>query len=47
MKQDKKRIGNNLPLIMMNEQFEFFKVTDLTEGEATNSLDYFKKTYCN
>ena len=47
MKQDKKRVGNGLPLIMMNEKFEFFKITDLTEQEATATLDHFKNTYCH
>ena len=47
MKQDKKRIGNNLPLIMLNQEFEFFKITDLTEQEATDAVEHFKKIYCN
>lgn len=47
MKQDKKRIGNNLPLIMMDEQFVFTKILDLTETEAIQAIDYFKNTYCN
>ena len=47
MKQDKKRIGNDLPLIMIKDNFEFFKVTDLTEKEASETLDHFKKAYCN
>jgi hypothetical protein len=46
MKQDKKRIGSGLPLIMMNEKFDFFKITDLSDREASNTLDYFKQTYC-
>jgi len=45
--QDKKRVGNGLPLIMLNEQFEFFKITDLTTDEAANTLRYFKLTYCS
>lgn len=47
MKQDKKRVGTGLPLIMMNEAYEFFKITDLTEMEATDILAHFKNTYCN
>ena len=47
MKQDKKRIGNHLPLIMLNQEFEFFKITDLTEQEATDAVEHFKKIYCN
>ena len=46
MKQDKKRIGNSLPLIMMNEQFEFFKITDLTEEDATKAIQHFINLYC-
>ena len=46
IKQDKKRIGNNLPLILLNEQFEFFKITDMTEDEAWDVLDFFKNIYC-
>lgn len=47
MKQDKKRIGNNLPLIIMNERFEFSKILDLTESEAHQCISYFVTTYCN
>lgn len=47
MKQDKKRIGSGLPLIMTNEEFGFFKITDMTEAEANNALGFFKNTYCN
>jgi len=47
MKQDKKRIGNNLPLIMMYENYTFTKILDLTEGEAIAAINYFKTTYCN
>lgn len=46
MKQDKKRSGNGLPLIMLNNRFEFYKITDMTEDEATNALDFFKNTFC-
>ena len=47
MKQDKKRVGNALPLILMNDLFEFFKITDLTEQEAQNTLESFKSNYCH
>lgn len=47
MKQDKKRIGNNLPLIIMDDDYNFEKILDLTEEEAIQSINYFKKTYCN
>ncbi len=46
MKQDKKRIGNKLPLIMMDENYTFIKILDLTEEEAVIAIDYFKNTYC-
>lgn len=46
MKQDKKRIGNNLPLIMMDENYNFSKILDLTEDEAILAIDHFKTTYC-
>ncbi len=46
MKQDKKRIGNKLPLIMMDESYNFIKILDLTEEEAVLAIDYFKNTYC-
>jgi 3-dehydroquinate synthase len=46
MKQDKKRVGNGLPLIMMNEQFELFKKTDITEEEANSILEDFMELYC-
>lgn len=41
MKQDKKRVGTGLPLIMMNTSFEFSKIIDLTEPEAIAALEYF------
>lgn len=46
MKQDKKRIGNDLPLIMMNDGYEFEKILNLTIEEAAQSINYFKTTYC-
>jgi 3-dehydroquinate synthase len=47
MKQDKKRVGSGLPLIMLNEHFEFFKITDLTEQQAADTLDYFRAAFCS
>lgn len=47
MKQDKKRIGNNLPLIMMDEEYNFTKILDLTELEAIDAIQFFNKTYLN
>jgi 3-dehydroquinate synthetase len=46
MKQDKKRIGNKLPLIMMDESYTFIKILDLIEEEAMSAIEYFKNTYC-
>lgn len=46
MKQDKKRIGNKLPLIMMDENYTFIKILDLSEEEAISAIEYFKNTYC-
>lgn len=46
MKQDKKRIGNNLPLIMLDENYTLSKVLDLTENEAKVAIEYFKVAYC-
>jgi 3-dehydroquinate synthase len=46
MKQDKKRIGNALPLIMMDESFVFTKILDLTEEEAISAIEYFKNNFC-
>ncbi|MEQ8224762.1 MAG: AroB-related putative sugar phosphate phospholyase (cyclizing), partial [Candidatus Eremiobacterota bacterium] len=34
MKQDKKRTGVNLPLVMITDNYEMTKVDDLSEGEA-------------
>ncbi len=38
MKKDKKRTGNNLALIMMNDTFEFTRVNDLFPDEAASAL---------
>jgi len=45
MKQDKKRIGNKLPLILMDEKYVFSKILDLTEEEAITAIAYFKNIY--
>lgn len=47
MKQDKKRVGTGLPLIMLNNSYEFFKITDLTSEEADEVLNLFKSKYCS
>lgn len=47
MKQDKKRIGNKLPLIMMDERYTFSKVLDLTEEDAISAISYYKNRYCS
>lgn len=39
MKKDKKRTGADLPLIMMDDNFNFIKVNDLTEQEAQKTID--------
>ncbi len=39
MKKDKKRIGEKLPLIMMNSIFEITRINDLTEEEVNRTLD--------
>ncbi|MBI3519375.1 MAG: hypothetical protein HY062_08470 [Bacteroidetes bacterium] len=46
MKQDKKRIGNHLPLIMMDDNYLFTKILDLTEAEAISAIEFFKTNYC-
>ena len=38
MKKDKKRTGADLPLIMMQEGFDFIKINDLTEQEARRAI---------
>jgi 3-dehydroquinate synthetase len=39
MKQDKKRTGDMLPLIMMRDDFEFERVNDLSPEEVLPVLD--------
>jgi 3-dehydroquinate synthase len=39
MKMDKKRIGNGLPLIIIDELFELHKLTDLTTAELFGNMD--------
>ncbi len=43
MKQDKKRVGTGLPLIMINDEYILSKTGDLTEEEALNTIAEFKK----
>jgi 3-dehydroquinate synthase len=47
MKQDKKRVGDKLPLIVLDNMFLFSKILDLTEYEAISAIEYFQKEYCN
>jgi 3-dehydroquinate synthase len=47
MKQDKKRVGDKLPLILMDNEFVFSKILDLSEDEAISAIEYFQKEYCN
>ncbi len=47
MKQDKKRVGNKLPLILMNNEFNFVKILDLSEEESISAIKYFQQEYCN
>ncbi len=44
MKKDKKRTGLNLALIMMDEQFHFMKVSDLTGPEVEKALSELYET---
>lgn len=46
MKKDKKRIGANLPLIWMDNQFQFHKSLELTEEQATKAFSWFTQSYC-
>ena len=45
MKQDKKRIGAGLPLIMLNADHTLQKITDFTEEEAKENYLEFIETY--
>jgi 3-dehydroquinate synthase len=38
MKKDKKRTGSELPLVMMNDNFNVFRINDLTTSEAAIAL---------
>jgi len=42
MKKDKKRVGDNLALIMMNSDFELSRVNDLTGEEVSSTLGELK-----
>ena len=46
MKQDKKRSGKHLPLILLNDSFEFTKILDFTEEEARQAIEWFINSYC-
>lgn len=43
MKQDKKNIGNGLSLVMIKDNHEMLKITDLSFNEAENLLKKYKK----
>src|SRR5258708_30845291 len=43
MKQDKKRINENLALIMLTSQFDLLRVNDLTAVEVTAVLETLRK----
>lgn len=43
MKKDKKRIGDKLALIMMDDHFDFTRVNDLTAEEVASALNILKK----
>ena len=40
--RDKKRVGSNLPLVMMIDDFKMIIVNDLTVSEARRTLNYIK-----
>lgn len=42
MRADKKRTGENLTVIIPDEKFWFFKISDVTETEFANALDDLK-----
>lgn len=43
MKNDKKRVGEGLPLIILKNDYSMMKIDDLTETEVKLALDYFAK----
>ena len=43
MGQDKKNIGTGLALVMINDNFEMIKITNMTKGEAESVLFEYKK----
>ncbi len=38
LKQDKKRVGDDLPLIIVNDAFEMIKLTDVKEIEIFTAM---------
>ncbi|OGC32354.1 hypothetical protein A2311_05270 [candidate division WOR-1 bacterium RIFOXYB2_FULL_48_7] len=44
MLQDKKRVGDKLPLVMLVDDFRLVKVDDLTKSEALAALTWLSKT---
>ncbi len=45
MKKDKKRTGDKLALIMMDGNFNFFRVNDLEENEVVSTLEEMAKEF--
>lgn len=39
MRKDKKRVGSNLPLIMLNDDLSLVRINDLTEDAAVSALE--------
>ena len=42
MRQDKKNLGKGLALVMLKDNYEMIKITDLQEGEAWQLLENVK-----
>jgi hypothetical protein len=40
MKMDKKRTGEGLPLIVIDNELSLHKLTDITPQEVFNAIDY-------
>ena len=43
MKQDKKNLGKGLALVMLKDEYEMVKITDLDKDEAVNIIEEFKQ----
>lgn len=46
MKNDKKRTGNGLPLIILKTDFSMIKLDDIREDEVVSALNYFVEMDC-